>query len=169
MEVGRRTRLELSELIVLARALGVPPGLLIYPHQPGGEVEVMPGLRTTSRNALSWFAGNGPLSYESDGEVQAAELREYYSGAKILTLSDQHDHWVGVLEAMDTRLATEGLTSDAPNETSAHNLRMSAHFLRGTRNEMAAMDAPLPALSPAIERILATTQDTRRVNSHDQA
>jgi hypothetical protein len=57
MEVGRRTRFEVAELIVLAAALGVPPVALLYPGVLTEEVELLPGVSCTAFDAAQWFSG----------------------------------------------------------------------------------------------------------------
>lgn len=57
LETGRRARLEVAELLVLAAALDVPPLLLLYPEVPDGEVEVLPGMFVSSEEAIQWACG----------------------------------------------------------------------------------------------------------------
>lgn len=54
---SRAGKIDVSELVVLARALGVPPLELIYPDLPDGPVEVWPGREVTSFQAVQWFSG----------------------------------------------------------------------------------------------------------------
>ncbi|MCU1647577.1 MAG: putative DNA-binding protein [Nocardia sp.] len=57
LEVGRRTRLEVTQLLVLARALDVPPILLLFPDVPDGPVAYLPGEIDQSIRAIEWFVG----------------------------------------------------------------------------------------------------------------
>ncbi|MBB0990929.1 hypothetical protein G6009_05530 [Dietzia sp. SLG510A3-30A2] len=57
LELGRRSRLEVTELLILGAALDVPPGQLLFPDLPNGRVEAIPGRRTLSILALRWIAG----------------------------------------------------------------------------------------------------------------
>lgn len=57
LENGRKKTLDISELVILARALNVPPVQLIYPDLPDGEVEVSPDDNLRSISALQWFSG----------------------------------------------------------------------------------------------------------------
>ena len=71
MEGGKRGGVvTVAELIVLARALGVPPLLLLYPGVPGEVIDALPHnprestgtpWRTTSILAARWFSGEEPL------------------------------------------------------------------------------------------------------------
>ncbi|MGW4633668.1 hypothetical protein [Nocardia sp. NPDC004415] len=65
LEAGRRAKLEVPELIVLAEALGVPPAVLLYPDTLDGaaEVEYLPGERHPARWARERFAGEFPALY----------------------------------------------------------------------------------------------------------
>lgn len=76
-ESGRKKGLDIAELVVLAVALRVPPVALIYPDLPEGAIEVLPGERTTSWGAASWFSGERLAPTESmDGETGEA-TREF--------------------------------------------------------------------------------------------
>ncbi|WP_181698933.1 helix-turn-helix domain-containing protein [Nocardia sp. GTS18] len=58
IENGSRSgKLDVSELVVLAAALGVPPVELIFPAMPTGPVEILPGVEVPSSDAMLWFAG----------------------------------------------------------------------------------------------------------------
>lgn len=62
LETGRKRTLDISELIVLARALDVPPLQLIYPDLPDGRVEAWPGYEDRSILAAQWFSGEDMTS-----------------------------------------------------------------------------------------------------------
>ncbi|MFI1914548.1 hypothetical protein [Nocardia sp. NPDC020380] len=66
LEVGRRTRLEVTELLVLAQALQIPPILLLFPDVPDGPVEYLPGQFTQSRWAIEWFNGEDETAFTSE-------------------------------------------------------------------------------------------------------
>ncbi|MGW1740433.1 hypothetical protein ACWCPQ_16670 [Nocardia sp. NPDC001965] len=59
IEIGRRSRVEVAELLVIAAALDVPPLLLLYPDMPHGRVEYLPGETITGTEALDRFTGIG--------------------------------------------------------------------------------------------------------------
>lgn len=54
---SRGGKLNLSEVVILALALGIPPVQLIYPDLPDGTTEVWPGAEVTSLAAVRWFSG----------------------------------------------------------------------------------------------------------------
>ncbi|WP_262015642.1 helix-turn-helix domain-containing protein [Micromonospora sp. Mcm103] len=73
-KTGRRRRdLTVEELVIFARALGVPPLLLLFPFDRFREVEVLPGSVVPTWDAAQWFAGRGPFPSSMDriGEWQA--------------------------------------------------------------------------------------------------
>lgn len=57
LEVGRKIGVDVTELVILARALEVAPMMLIYPDLMDGPVEVVPGQTVTTFAAHKWFAG----------------------------------------------------------------------------------------------------------------
>lgn len=60
--------LSVAELMVLAAALDIPPGLLLFPGYPTGDVEFLPGRETCAAAALDWFSGEGRLPLQRDAE-----------------------------------------------------------------------------------------------------
>lgn len=57
LEIGRRTSVSVAELLVLAAALDVPPGALVFPVGYTETTEALPGAMTPPFEALRWFAG----------------------------------------------------------------------------------------------------------------
>lgn len=75
----RAGKFDISELLVLAAALDVPPMLLLYPQLPYGHVEFLPGVNVLSYEASDWFSGDAPRRGDpseeiSDREAEALEL-----------------------------------------------------------------------------------------------
>lgn len=54
---ARAGKLDVAELLVLARALDVPPVLLLFPEFPGGLAEVLPDQQADSGAASGWVSG----------------------------------------------------------------------------------------------------------------
>lgn len=67
LENGRKETLPLHELVILARALGVPPVELLYPIGQTEQLEVVPGLTGRPMTAVDWFCGVVP---RPDGSVK---------------------------------------------------------------------------------------------------
>jgi transcriptional regulator with XRE-family HTH domain len=66
-ENGRRPTVTVAEVMAFAKVLGVPPVLLIYPLGSTRAVEVVPGERRTTWNALKWFTGRIAFPDEEHG------------------------------------------------------------------------------------------------------
>jgi hypothetical protein len=58
--------LNVTELLVLAAALDIPPALVLFPGYPDGEVEYLPGRRASAKAAAEWFAGTAPIPGSED-------------------------------------------------------------------------------------------------------
>jgi transcriptional regulator with XRE-family HTH domain len=57
IEQGKRKSIGVPDLLVLARALEVPPTLLLFPSPPDTEVEFLPGEALPAALAEQWFTG----------------------------------------------------------------------------------------------------------------
>jgi transcriptional regulator with XRE-family HTH domain len=57
LESGRRDSVSVAEILVLARALRVPPVLLVFPLGREESIEVLPDQRVATWDALRWFSG----------------------------------------------------------------------------------------------------------------
>ena len=70
-ENGQRRRLvTVEELATIARALGIPPVLLLFPVGRTQEMELLPGQAVPPGAALAWFTGE--RCYPSEGIPQGA-------------------------------------------------------------------------------------------------
>lgn len=58
LENGMRQSVTVDEVIVLGKALGVPPVLLLFPLGREETVEVLPGEHAGTLDALTWFTGS---------------------------------------------------------------------------------------------------------------
>ncbi|MFI9846501.1 helix-turn-helix domain-containing protein [Nonomuraea sp. NPDC051941] len=67
-ESGRRPSISLAELLVLARALGVAPVLLVFPLGGQAEAQVPPGETVDTWDAVRWFAGDTVDALPTDDE-----------------------------------------------------------------------------------------------------
>lgn len=64
LENGIRETITVGELQVLAKALGVPPVLLLFPLGRAATVEVLPGEHADTLDALAWFTGSADPDIE---------------------------------------------------------------------------------------------------------
>ena len=76
LENGRRDNISVAELVILARALDVPPVLLLYPVGCEDTVEVSPGEQLPPWDALQWFTG----ASDQDSVIQLFGM--YYALAR---------------------------------------------------------------------------------------
>ncbi|MFI1740865.1 helix-turn-helix domain-containing protein [Streptomyces sioyaensis] len=66
LENGRRSGVEIAELLVFAKALGVPPIALILPIGMAGSVEVLPGQELPIWDAVSWITAETLIGEEPE-------------------------------------------------------------------------------------------------------
>jgi hypothetical protein len=61
--------LSIAELLIIAAALDIPPIALLYPDMPDGVVEVIPGRKLPTHDAMLWFNGAGGFAVESEKSI----------------------------------------------------------------------------------------------------
>ncbi|MFI9598052.1 hypothetical protein [Nonomuraea sp. NPDC052265] len=73
----QRATVSVPELLVVARALDVPPLTLLAPPAGNDSVEILPGVETDPHEALGWLDGTAPPPHDQDddGAGPRAELR----------------------------------------------------------------------------------------------
>jgi transcriptional regulator with XRE-family HTH domain len=69
LENGRRVTLSVAELLVIARALDVPPLLLVFPAGSEETVEALPGTARPAWRAAQWITGEGPFPAPGDNQA----------------------------------------------------------------------------------------------------
>ncbi len=83
LETGRKQTLDISDLLTLAAALGVPPAALLFPDD--ATVEVLPGKSMHGLEGYGWFIGakgNAPDGVATD-ESMVIPLRLFEISEKI--------------------------------------------------------------------------------------
>lgn len=80
IERGER-RVDVDDLVALARALSVPPAVLLFPVGQADEVEVMPGLTIHPDLALRWFIGEEPPVNAKREIVEDVDLSRFERAA----------------------------------------------------------------------------------------
>lgn len=99
-ESGRRTTITLAELLVLARALGVPPILLVFPLGRETTTEVLPEVERPTWAVAKWFAGEAAFpTAASSGKHdylagEHADVQTYFDTAGALMRHREHDRLV---------------------------------------------------------------------------
>lgn len=89
IENGRRTNVSVAEVLVIARALGQPPGALVFPAGYVNEVEYLPEKKTDPLEAVDWWSGE---QLPPDARV-VLEERRGYTQAIYPDGVDQHYQW----------------------------------------------------------------------------
>ncbi|WP_137873446.1 helix-turn-helix transcriptional regulator [Rhodococcus sp. Q] len=143
MEVGRRTRLEVAELIVLAKALGVPPILLLYPGIPGNPVEVLPGVAMDSLAAAQWFGGESKHSWWDAWAhprvgAEKEEIEEWSSGALPLILARDEVEVLREIYKTERRESrhAQTLIDDPTNDAARELLKMTQQRLSTLESDL---------------------------------
>ncbi len=79
LENGRRSSVDVAEVLVLAKVLGVPPVVFLVPLGEVGEIELLPGSMYNTGEALQWVCGEQMPDHEpaNDLELRFQEIRFY--------------------------------------------------------------------------------------------
>lgn len=90
LEKGLRQGISVGELIAIAKAIGVPPILLVFPlgQEDSEEVEVLPGFMANTWEVVKWFTGEQSFP-------QQDENGRYY------TMQPDHQAWEANAGAMN--------------------------------------------------------------------
>ncbi|MFD8533893.1 helix-turn-helix domain-containing protein [Streptosporangium canum] len=112
LERGLRQTVSLAELLVLARALNVPPLRLALPIGQALQSEVLPGVTVDTWQAAQWFTGHEAFPAtaaavdEDDAWSDGSDFEEWRQGAAPVTLWRRHAELVARWHQA-TRDATE--------------------------------------------------------------
>lgn len=169
---GRRRRdITVDELVVIARALRVPPILLVFPLGTTDLSEIVPGVEISTRSALEWFAGNSAFPTVGDpggGKYDPATgLRDWYNdpeadwevGAAPTILFDKHhrlhQEWASAASRANQLYWNDaGELDDAASKRAALRWRSEAEReLRSVRADMRRHGLKPPKLPDYLEHI----------------
>lgn len=131
-----RSSFDLAELIVLARALDVPPLGLIYPDQPDGSVEVWPGTKVRSIDAAQWFSGEGGLRYNGKRDWLTDVLTTDLPISDARRIEAEYQRWLQAVEQVD-RAATDKAAE--PEIALAHTLEQTRRQVLAGRIALAKL------------------------------
>lgn len=158
----------IDEIVLLGRALGIAPILLVFPVGHENAVEVLPGHVVDAVDAALWFTGEMPFP----GPDIVTEDEEYEQGAIAIRLFREHHH----LER-DRRNAARRLESEQKRqrereprerESEPEEVRQALagelrrreialsgaeHVLYEKRREMRRHELTPPALPPELEHL----------------
>src|SRR5215204_5435227 len=66
LEIGRKESISIQEVVILARALAIPPVVLMYPVGREASVEALPGADVDTWSAAKWFTGEASFPGADD-------------------------------------------------------------------------------------------------------
>lgn len=89
----RRRHITIDELLVLAKALHVPPLLLMFPLDETA-AEPLPGAYMHPWNAAKWFTAEGPFFTADATRVTDDDAKAWQIGGAVLHLLREHDEMV---------------------------------------------------------------------------
>jgi len=120
--------LQVSEMVVIAAALGVPPVQLLYSDIPDGEVETLPGQAQKTQDAIRWFTGEWPFTPGNAAEVDKETTRRLQRARERWNLNEEA---AGLTIEIATwhrdaeRLNTAVAEVDEPDESLMNELAVS--------------------------------------------
>lgn len=98
LEKGLRQGVSVAELILLAKALGVPPLLLIFPVGDDVFFETLPGNEINTWDAAKWFTGEDPFPVRDPADskwiVTTATFDDWETGAGPAVDYRWHDEYL---------------------------------------------------------------------------
>jgi transcriptional regulator with XRE-family HTH domain len=157
LESGRRGTVSVPELFVLAKALGVPPLMLLFPVGRSEFMEVLPGREMDTWAAAKWFTGEGPfLSREDDGHWYVETSHEgdpanaWEDRAEALYLrraqDDLFEEWSRARSRWETaRFQRDNALSDAAREAHRGEADARADVLHGLEQRLRKLRSDMRA------------------------
>lgn len=176
LESGRRPTVSVAELLVLGKALGVPPMLLVLPlgQENAEEVEVLPGVTMDTWEAVQWFDGEDAfLQQDEDGywftfqpeydewEITAAPLSDY-------RIHEEHAiEWKNLLRRADARrrIARDPAAKSEEREHNLQGAKEDDARVRAIEKELARLRADMRRRGltpPKLDPLLAHIDDKGR-------
>lgn len=168
LEKGIRPAISLSELLVLAKALGVTPVQLVFPIGIDELTEVLPGVTIGTWAGAKWFTGEQPFPAQGpDGRwyLSSTAEKDWQEGAAAVDYHRWHDRYLSdrgaaLGEAGAARKAAE--VAETAAERDAHlqratmadnNIRAAEQHLRTTRASLRRLGLNPPELTPDLSHI----------------
>jgi transcriptional regulator with XRE-family HTH domain len=162
LERGIRQSITLAELLVIAKALGVPPLALVAPVGLEEETEILPGRMVPTWDAARWFTG----------ERRGLDDDESATGdSNIVEMFRMHDQLVRNWDSVQESL-TWSLEAAAKSDTAAYRDRLTEiaaqaratvkHVednLRSARQTMRDIELIPPPLPPRLVHVDEETGD----------
>lgn len=152
-ESGRRLTLTVPELLVLARAVDMPPAALVFPLGGSSSVEYLPSESADPWTAFSWFVGEDVDHLTGD----VALFRTHARREKDLRAS-HHDAWQ--LQFLPEREAWPP-GSDAKFDLLVQAVRSELLPIRTQLREWDLTPPPLPTYLAFLDQEAGPTNNTQ--------
>lgn len=142
LENGRRAHVSVAELLVLARALDVPPLLLVFPVGTDEETEILPGADRAPFRGAQWFTGERPFPGPDDADYldDIASDWGYASGSPLWLYRSHNAAETGEREALRRAAGWEAQAAGAGGDSMAVGMASVLREQADTRHR-AAEDA----------------------------
>ncbi|MGW1503747.1 helix-turn-helix domain-containing protein [Streptomyces mirabilis] len=153
LEKGNRQTITVGEVIVLARALGVPPVALLFDLGDQQATEILPGESSDTWAALKWFTGEAdrlPSDTEQAQDTEPVRLfREHDRSVEAW-----HDQRADLQRVLDSRGQVGRGDLDAQfAQLAAESLGRIADRLRNLREQMRSLELVPPELAPELSYV----------------
>jgi len=83
LEIGRKESISVQEVVILARALAIPPVVLMYPVGREASVEALPGADVDTWSAAKWFTGEASFP-GADDDVEESPTNYFRDQDRLL-------------------------------------------------------------------------------------
>lgn len=151
LEKGLRQSLTAADLLVLARALDVPPVALVVPVDQYEAVEILPGQSVPVYEAMTWFTGerrfpgdDGPADYPDD----LAHVRAYREHAQAVAA------WATAFQgAAYAASNTEGALREQQTLVAQSMISSAENGIRHARRELERAGLRLPGLPAELSHL----------------
>ncbi len=137
-ESGRKKGLDITELLVLAAALQLPPLALLFPELPDGPVELLPGLTTTCWGAAAWFSGEEGRSPDPNRE-DSPNSKEFQLLAAVRKRRDRLQS-VAQFHELFARFGRKVTDGGVPPAEQIHEIRAFRDQLEALKEELDQLD-----------------------------
>lgn len=155
--------LGVAELALLAKALRVPPILLLFPGMTATEVEVLPGHSASSWSAAQWFGGAAAYQATDEAGRFAYDREAFDDGARVLELARQEHQLIGQLAFVrrqrDAASRRKDASTDEVVKANEHvnNVEQQLRAVGRQITELGGQPFPVPE-----DAATAVTEDTDR-------
>lgn len=139
LEKGLRQSVTVADVLVLAKALGVPPILLIFPVGQDEVIEILPGRTIGTWTATKWFTAEGPLpTLLADGRwavnvEPGGDFDAYQTAGLPMHLYREHDDYLNRWRDAKARAHTARRDADRADSDGERQARLQAAELAEQR------------------------------------